>query len=86
MSVAVSIAPKGRKTIAQGEALGLRPTNFLSPERAAQRTHEKWFALSGLGIFRTFNPGLRPGLSNDGLSGLDRAEHGGVESGVIQPM
>jgi len=67
-------APKGRHSIAQGEALGLRHKNFLSPERAEHGTRAICPALSGLKSVSAINPGLRPGLSNDGLSGLPDLE------------
>ena len=70
MSNAVSIALKGRQTIAQGKAQGSRANNFISPERAKLWARKNGRALSGLGIFWTPYPGLRPGLTNDGLSGL----------------
>ena len=66
----VAPAPKGRHSSAQGKALGLRPTNFISPERAPLPARANRSALSGLGIFRTRHPGLCPGLTNCGLSGL----------------
>jgi hypothetical protein len=71
-----SPAPTARHSSAQGKALGSRPTNFISPERASfPAARAKGFALSGLRIFCAFHPGLCPGLMNDGLSGLCALTH-----------
>ena len=44
------LGPKGRHSSAQGTALGLRPRNLFSPERAELRAalRDDGFALSGL--------------------------------------
>jgi hypothetical protein len=70
LQAALSPAPTGRHSSAQGKAPGLRPTNVISPERASLPARADGSALSGLEIFRTPYPGLCPGLMNDGLSGL----------------
>ncbi len=66
-------APTGRHSIAQGEVLGSSDKHFSSPERARLR-RPVCSALSGLESVRVINPGLCPGLSNDGLSGLTDSE------------
>ena len=66
-------APTGRHSIAQGEALGSSEKHFSSPERARLRP-TGCSALSGLQSVWAINPGLCPGLSNDGLSGLSDSE------------
>ena len=68
-------APTGRHSTAQGKALGQGTKHFSSPERASLGRRSCGSALSGLAPVASSNPGLCPGLSNDGPSGLAALAH-----------
>ena len=61
-NVAATPAPKGRKMVAQGNALGSEAQMFTSPVRATQRVSPVCSALSGLTLFWEHDTrGVAPG-------------------------
>jgi hypothetical protein len=78
--------PKGRHSSAQGKALGSRPRNLFSPERAELRAAfgQSSYALSGLGtICSTVTQGFALGWRMTGFQPLARGASGVAQTIAI---